>query len=102
MLGTLYFNKEFEIGTTQKVFLGGLALITLMMIPRYKYLRDNNFPWFSPVVLEIIIAHIMVFVQLAVDYFTFKSKVTEWKFDIMFRQQYETNKEDMSETMLRD
>jgi hypothetical protein len=44
----------------------------------------------------------MVFVQLAVDYFTFKSKVTEWKFDIMFRQQYETNKEDMSETMLRD
>lgn len=102
LLKTLYFNQQFEIGTVHKVFLGGMLLITFMLIPRYQYLRQNKFPWFGPVVLQIIVAHFMVFVQLAIDYFTFRSKVTEWKFDVMFQQQYESNKEDVSETMLRD
>jgi hypothetical protein len=43
----------------------------------------------------------MLFVQMGVEYATFKERMNQWKYDIMFQQQYET-KEDVSETMLRD
>lgn len=72
-----------------------------MLLPRYFYLRENGFLWWSPVVLEILVAHIMIFVQMGVEYATWKERVNQWKYDIMFQEQYET-KDDVSETMLRD
>jgi len=98
---TLYFSQKFEFDTLTKTLLGGLGIITMMLIPRYFYLRENKFLWWSPVVLEIIVAHIMLFVQMGAEYVTFKERMNQWKYDIMFQQQYET-KEDVSETMLRD
>lgn len=98
---TLYFSQKFEFDTLTKTLLGGLLIITLMLVPRYFYLRENKFLWWSPVVLEIIVAHLMLFVQMGVEYLTFKERMNQWKYDIMFQQQYES-KEDVSETMLRD
>lgn len=59
---TIYFKSTFEFDTLTKTLLGGLLLITLMLIPRYKWLREEKFIWWAPIVLEIIVAHIMVFV----------------------------------------
>ena len=81
---TLYFNQQFEFNTTTKTLLGGLLLITCMLIPRYLYLRDK-FPWYSPVMLEIIVAHLMMFVQLGIEALTFKERMNKWKYDIMFQ-----------------
>jgi hypothetical protein len=57
-----------------------------MLIPRYVWLREQKFVWWAPVVLEQIVAHLMIFVQLLIEAITFKDKVNQWKYDIMFKQ----------------
>jgi len=85
LMKTIYFKETFEFDTLTKTLLGGLLLITLMLIPRYSWLREEEFTWWSPVVLEIIIAHIMVFVQMLFEWFTLESRKNSWKKDLMFR-----------------
>lgn len=87
--------------TITKVLLGGLLLINVMLIPRYFWLREKGFLWWSPIVLEIIVAHLMLFVQCIYEYATMSERVNTWKYEIMFKQQYE-QKEDASETLLRE
>jgi hypothetical protein len=58
----LYFNSKFQFKEYTKVFLGSLLLVCLMMIPRYFYLRNEGSVWWAPVVLEIIVAHLVMFV----------------------------------------
>ena len=72
-----------------------------MLIPRYFWLREKGFLWWSPIVLEIIVAHLMLFVQCIYEYATMSERVNTWKYEIMFKQQYE-QKEDASETLLRE
>jgi hypothetical protein len=85
LMKTIYFKSTFEFDTLTKTLLGGLLLVTLMLIPRYSYLRAEEFTWWSPVVLEIIIAHMMIFVQMAFEYVTLESSKNSWKKDLMFR-----------------
>lgn len=98
---TFYFKPTFEFSNITKVLLGGLLLINLMLIPRYFWLREKGFLWWSPIVMEIIVAHLMMFVQMLYEKVTLSERVNTWKYDIMFKQQY-TSKDDASETMLRD
>jgi hypothetical protein len=100
LMKTIYFKSSFEFDTLTKVLLGGMLLITLMLIPRYKWLRENQFIWWSPVVLEIILAHVMIFVQMLFEWLTQNQRLENWKKDLMFRQQYQANN-DASETFLR-
>lgn len=83
---TLYFKQTFEFDTLTKVLLGGLLLITLMLVPRYVWLRSKSFIWWAPVVLEIIVAHCMIFVQLAIESWTLEDLKNQWKKDTMFHQ----------------
>lgn len=59
---SFYFKDKFEFSTLTKVFIGGAQLVNLMLIPRYLYLREKGFIWWAPVVLEIIVSHVMIFV----------------------------------------
>lgn len=68
---TLYFNKKFEFTKLDKVLLGTILIVTIMLIPRYVYVREHNFIWWGPIVLEIIVAHVLMFVQMAVEKLTF-------------------------------
>ena len=101
LMKTIYFKSTFEFDTLTKVLLGGLLLINLMLIPRYSWLRENQFLWWSPVVLEIIIAHVMVFIQMLIEWLTMNKRIENWKKELMFRQQYK-GAEDASETFLRN
>jgi len=71
-----------------------------MMIPRYFYLREEGSIWWAPIVLEIVVSHFIIFVQMAVEYLTWNNKKTKWHKELMFMQQYETT--DYSENQLRD
>ena len=70
LMKTIYFKSSFEFDTITKVLLGGMLLITLMLIPRYKFLRENQFIWWGPVILEMILAHVMIFVQMLFEWLT--------------------------------
>lgn len=97
---TIYFKDTFEFDTLTKTVLGGLLLISLMLVPRYKWTREEKFLWWSPIVLEIIVAHVMVFLQMLFEWMTLNQRIDGWKKDLMFRQQYQSN-DDASETFLR-
>lgn len=82
----LYFNSKFQFKEYTKVFLGSLFLLCLMMIPRYFYLRGNGSVWWAPVVLEIVVAHLVMFVQMAIEYYTWEEKRTKWAQELIFTQ----------------
>ena len=82
----LYFNSKFEFTITTKISIGSLYVICLMMIPRYITLRDGGSIWWAPVVLEIIVAHFLLAVQMGVEYFTWNEKKNKW---LMERRTFE-------------
>jgi hypothetical protein len=96
----LYFNSKFQFKEYTKVFMGSLALVCLMMIPRYFYLREQGSKWWAPIVLEIIVSHSIIFVQMGVEFYTWNNKKTNWQKELMFMQQYESS--DYTEGALRD
>jgi len=71
---TLYFNKKFEITKLDQVLLGTIVVVTLMLIPRYSYVREKGFIWWSPIVLELIVAHILMFFQMGIEYLTYNTQ----------------------------
>jgi len=71
---TLYFNKKFEITKLDQVLLGTIVIVTLMLIPRYSYVREKGFIWWSPIVLELIVAHILMFFQMGIEYLTYNTQ----------------------------
>mmetsp|Transcript_4816 Transcript_4816/g.8261 ORF Transcript_4816/g.8261 Transcript_4816/m.8261 type:complete len:126 (-) Transcript_4816:645-1022(-) len=69
-----------------------------MMIPRYFYLRDEGSIWWAPVVMEIIVAHLVIYVQMFVEFLSWNEKRNKWQRELMFFQQYKQS--DVSETQL--
>lgn len=96
----LYFNSKFQFKEYTKVFLGSLFLVCLMMIPRYFYLRNEGSVWWAPIVLEIIVAHMVMFVQMAIEFYTWDEKRTKWAQELIFKQQYSEN--DKSQRLIRE
>jgi len=70
---TLYFNKKFEFTKLDQVLLGTIVVVTLMLIPRFSFVREKNFIWWAPIVLELIIAHILMFFQMGIEKLTYAS-----------------------------
>ena len=95
----MYFNSKFQFKSYTKVVIGSMFAITLMMIPRYFYLRNEGSIWWAPVVLEIIVAHLLIAVQMGVEYFTWNEKKTKWLKD--YRQFSEFVATDASERDLQ-
>lgn len=100
LIRQLYFNSKFQFKEYTKVFIGSLFIVCLMMIPRYFYLREQGSIWWAPIVLEIIISHLIIFVQMLIEYLTWNNKKTKWQKELMFKQQYETS--DYTEGQLRE
>ena len=100
LIRQLYFNSKFQFKEYTKVFLGSLLVVCLMMIPRYFYLREQGSIWWAPIVLEIIVSHLIIFVQMGVEFYTWNEKKTKWQKELMFKQQYEST--DYTERQLRD
>jgi hypothetical protein len=100
LIRQLYFNSKFQLKEYTKVFMGSLVVVCLMMIPRYFYLREAGSIWWSPIILEIIVSHLIIFVQMLVEYYTWNNKKTKWQKELMFMQQYESS--DYTEGQLRD
>ena len=100
LMKNIYFSDTFEFTTASKVILAGDVLVCLMMIPRYFYLRDNNSIWWAPVVLEVVIAHLVIFVQMAIEYSSWNNKKIKWQKELMFHQQFK-KQSDVSETLLQ-
>jgi hypothetical protein len=70
-----------------------------MMIPRYLSLRNEGNTWWSPVVLEIIVAHVLIFIQMGIEYLSWNNKKIKWQKELMFHQQF-SKQSDVSETLL--
>lgn len=98
---TFYFKSDFQFDTVSRTFFGISVALSLMLIPRYFWVREKGFLWWSPVVMELIVAHLMTVFQFLFEWATLKEKINTWKYDIIFKKEYE-QKEDASETMLRD
>ena len=86
LIRQLYFNSKFQFKQYTKVFMGSLVVVCLMMIPRYFYLREAGSIWWSAIVLEIIVSHFIIFVQMGVEYYTWNNKKTKWQKELMFMQ----------------
>lgn len=69
-----------------------------MMFPRYFYLREEGSIWWAPIVLEIIVAHCIIYIQMAVEYYTWDEKRTKWQKELIFKKEYEST--DISESKL--
>lgn len=102
LIRQLYFNSKFQFKNYTKVCLGSTLMVCLMMLPRFFYLKSEGekFLWWSPIVLEIIVAHCIIYIQMAIEYFTWNEKKVKWNKEKMFLQQYENN--DYSENQLLD
>lgn len=74
--------------------------ICLMLLPRYFYLRNEGSIWWAPIVLEIIVAHCLLAVQMGVEYFTWNEKKQKWLKEFNFRAEFKADK-DASENMIR-
>jgi hypothetical protein len=71
-----------------------------MLFPRYTYLYKEGSIWWAPIILEIIVCHVIMFVQMAIEYKTWDEKLIKWKKELMFQEQYHST--DYSENHLRD
>ena len=78
LIRQIYFNSKFQFKNYTKVCIGSLYAVCLMLLPRYFYLRNEGSIWWAPIVLEIIVAHCILAVQMGVEYFTWNEKKTKW------------------------
>lgn len=100
LIRNLYFNSKFQFKQHTNVILGTLALVNVMLFPRYTYLYNAGSVWWAPIVLEIIVCHVIMFIQMAIEYKTWDEKLIKWKKELMFQEQYHST--DYSENHLRD
>lgn len=58
--------------------------------------------WWSPIVLEIFVAHVVIYIQMFIDYKTWGEKRKKWYADKKFQEQYGSKDNDDSETALKE
>jgi hypothetical protein len=100
LVKSVYFSEVFEFSQRTKILLGALVFVCLMMIPRYFYLRGEGSIWWAPVVLEILVAHVFMFLQMGIDFFSWNNRKIKWQKELMFHQQF-SKQPDVSETLLQ-
>ena len=101
IIATVYFGSEkFALTKVTGVLLVATLVVALMMIPRFTISMDDQRTWWAPVVLEIIVAHVLIYVQLAIEYFTWDEKRRGWYKDLKFSEEYVKTDNDKSETAI--
>lgn len=71
LVSSLYFGKgEFEFTRLTWVLLGATFIICGIMAPRFVITYDQGRIWWAPVVLEITVAHLIIYIQLGIEAYT--------------------------------
>ena len=101
LVANVYFGEEkFTFTKVTSVLLVATLVIALMMIPRYVISMSEERTWWAPIVLEIIVAHVLIYVQLAIEYFTWEEKRRGWYKDLKFSEEYVKADNDKSESTI--
>ena len=97
----IYFGQEkFQATKVTYTLLGATGILSLLMLPSFTAGMTADRKWWAPVVLEMIVAHCAVYIQLAIDACTWTEKLRKWQIELQFSQQYPADL-DVSETALR-
>lgn len=65
-----------------------MVVANIMMIQHLFQLFDSDSIWWAPVILEIIIAHFCIFIQMVIDYCSWRQKKIIWQKELMFDNIY--------------
>ena len=102
LINNIYFYSKEDVtfSTVSKVFLGLTVVISLMLIPSIISLLNEGSIWWAPILVEILVAHVCVFLQLLIENFSYREKILKWKNEQMFDARYKSQL-DESETAAR-
>ena len=71
LVGQLYFGEgKFEMTRLTWVLLGGTLLICGMMAMRFSIVYESGRIWWAPIVLEIVVAHCIIYIQMGIEAYT--------------------------------
>lgn len=75
----IYFGEDkFKFTSTTYILLGATFVIACAMINRFLVSMQENRIWWAPVVLEMIVAHMLIYVQMGIEYCTWTQKKLGW------------------------
>lgn len=102
LINNIYFYSKEAVtfNSVSKVFLLLTVLISLMLIPSIISLLNEGSIWWAPILVEIMVAHVCVFLQLVIEYFSYREKIQKWRKEQMFDSRYKSQP-DESETAAR-
>lgn len=99
----LYFSKDKYSPTwTTWILLGGTFVVCLALGHRFLVTFKEGRVWWSPIVLEIFVAHVVIYIQMFIEYKSWGEKRKKWYSDKKFSEQYGSKDNDDSETALRE
>lgn len=100
LVSHIYFAQgKFEFTTTTKVLLVSTLVICLLMAPRFVIVMKDDRIWWGPVVLEIVVAHLIIYIQMLIERLTWEEKRRKWHAELKFVEEYQ--KGDQSESAIR-
>lgn len=100
LLRQVYFNSKFEIKSYLRVLLGAILVLNCFLIKLYIDLQDQDSTWWAPVLLQDIMLHFYIFLQLGVEWFTWGQREADWQKEQMFMEQF-IQQPDQDEKQLR-
>jgi len=78
LLRQVYFNSEFEIKSYLKVLLGAILVLNCFLIKLYVDLENQDSIWWAPVLLQDIVLHFYIFLQLAIEWANWGQREQQW------------------------
>lgn len=77
VLFSLYFSQnEFEVKSYHKGIFGGILVLNLVLIWPYTKLEEEDAIWWAPMVLQYIVMHMYIFLQLGIEWAQWKKQET--------------------------
>lgn len=101
LLRQVYFNSKFEIKSYLKVLLGAILVLNCFLIKLYIDLEAQDSIWWAPALLQDIVLHFYIFLQLAVEWAYWGQREAEWQKEQMFMEQF-AQQPDQDEKHLRN
>lgn len=100
LLRQVYFNSKFEMKSYLKVLLGAILLLNCILIKLYVDLEAQDSIWWAPVLLQDIVLHFYIFLQLGYDWKSWGQREADWQKEQMFLEQF-AQQPDQDEKELR-
>jgi len=101
LLRQVYFNSKFEVKSYLKVLLGAILVLNCGLIALYVELKEEDSVWWAPVLLQDIVLHFYIFIQLALEWAYWGQREAEWQKEQMFMEQF-AQQPDQDEKQLRN